>query len=119
MSKKDKFLYVFLIIVTFGLILIYWKKHLQENTKSELSISEKINFNVENLIKYLGLKENIKEVKSTNQIVKITIKDNSLVKPEEIRKLKGVSGVVNNSKQISIVVGNSAMSIKKELEKKL
>ncbi|AAT27986.1 glucose/sucrose specific PTS system IIB component [[Mycoplasma] mobile] len=119
MSKKDKFLYIFLIIITFGLILLYWRKYRQIKPKKELSISTKISFKLEDLIDSLGSKENIKSIKSSNQIVKIAINDNSLVKIDEVKNLKGISGVVNNTTQISLVVGNSAPTIQKELENKL
>lgn len=115
MTGKEKTIYLFLIIITFGLILIYWKTKKVE-VKNELSKKEKITININKLILLLGNKENIKSVESTNTKVKINFINRDNVKIEEIKKINGISGVFATSNYIQIIVGKEAEAIEKKLK---
>ena len=54
MSGKQKFLYVFLIIITLGFILLYWRKYKQSNKKDYLTVDKRIPFNFEVVMKILS-----------------------------------------------------------------
>ncbi|MBN4089261.1 PTS glucose transporter subunit IIB [Mycoplasma enhydrae] len=109
MNGKNKFLYYFLIIITFGFILIYWKKKYRQNKQKDyLSKSTKISFDLEDMIRSLGGKENIKSTSSTQKILKIFFDDKQKVNALELKKLDGVSGIALQSQSISLVLGNTA-----------
>ncbi|BAQ54634.1 PTS transporter subunit EIIB [Mycoplasmopsis arginini] len=112
MNSRNKFLYVILIILTFGLILVYWKnKYKQTKTKDYLSKETKLNFNFDELVDYLGGKENIESVTSTQKVVKINFYEKNKVDALNIKNLDGVTGLTFQSKSISLVVGNTAKHI--------
>ncbi|RMA77419.1 PTS system IIB component (Glc family) [Metamycoplasma subdolum] len=114
MTCKQKALYVFLIIITFGLILIWWnKKYKKTKVSTELSTNTKLPFKFEKLVELLGNKDNLESATSTNKVVKINFKDRKLIKAEDIAKLDGVSGITFQSKAISLVVGNCANQVEK------
>ncbi|PZV98727.1 PTS glucose transporter subunit IIB [Metamycoplasma auris] len=116
MNNKNKFLYVFLIIITFGFILIYWKKkYRQSKTKNYLSKDTKINFDTNLLIEYLGGIENIQSISSTQKVIKINFYEKEKIKVQNLKQLDGVSGLAIQSKSVSLVVGNIA----KYLEEKI
>ncbi len=115
MTKKEKSLYWFLIIITFGLILIYWKTKKVE-IKEELSQKKKIDLNMNKLIILLGNSENIKNISSTHTKVKIDIKDREKIDIKKIKQLNGISGVFASSTYIQIIVGNQALAIEEYLK---
>lgn len=112
MTFKEKFLFVFLQIITFGLIWIYWNKQKAKfSQENQLSVATKTNFDVEKLIELVGNKDNILEVTNTHTKVKIQFKDRYQVNQNEINNLKGVSGIFFNDQTITIIVGNEAKLI--------
>lgn len=112
MTFKEKFLFVFLQIITFGLIWIYWNKQKAKfNQENQLSYATKTNFDVDKLIELVGTKDNILEVTNTHTKVKIQFKDRHQVSQNEINNLKGVSGIFFNDQTITIIVGNEAKLI--------
>lgn len=112
MTFKEKFLFVFLQIITFGLIWIYWNKQKAKfSQENQLSVATKTNFDVEKLIELVGNKDNILEVTNTHTKVKIQFKDRHQVNQNEINNLKGVSGIFFNDQTITIIVGNEAKLI--------
>ena len=93
MTKKQKACYIFLIIITFGLILLYWKKkYKQTKEKDHLSTTNKLDFNLNDFISMFGGFENIK--------------DKELVDIEKIKAFKQITGITLQSKSISLVMGN-------------
>ena len=114
MTKKEKLLYWFLIIITLGLILPYWKTKKVE-IKEELSQNKKIDLNINKLIILLGNSENIQNVSSTHTKVKINIKDRDKINIEKIKQINGISGVFASSTYIQIIVGNQALAIEEYL----
>ncbi|MGL6125325.1 MAG: PTS glucose transporter subunit IIB [Metamycoplasmataceae bacterium] len=114
MTNKEKFIYWFLIIITFGLILLYWKTKKVE-TKDELSRREKISININKLVLYLGGSKNIKSTTSTHTKVKIFFNDRDKIEVQKIKEIDGISGIFMTSNYIQIIVGNEALSIENYL----
>lgn len=112
MTKKQKFMYVFLIVITFGFILLYWKKYKQNSSKNYLSVEEKLNFDFEKFISYIGGFKNIKDVKSSQKILTIFYIEKNNIILNELKNLKGILGISIKSDSISFVVGNSATYVK-------
>lgn len=116
MSKKDKFLMVFLTTITFGFIWIYWSK-LKRNKENVLIKNDKLPFKIEELVKLLGGNENIENVENSISKIKIFLKDTKQIEVEKIKNLKGISGMVFSNFSISLVVGNVAEELCKQLTK--
>lgn len=112
MTKKEKILFIFLQIITLGLIWIYWnnksKKYKNENY---LSQELKSGINAIELIKLIGGPNNISEVVNTHTKVKIKYNIRERVQLDEIKKISGISGVFINDVAITIIVGNSAANL--------
>lgn len=124
MSGKQKFLYVFLIIITLGFILLYWRKYKQSNKKDYLTVDKRIFFNFEHFISFLGGYENIIETSSdshstSQKVLRIKYKDKTKLNIEELKKLNGISGIALNSYGISLVVGNNAKYIAEKIDKEI
>ena len=124
MSGKQKFLYVFLIIITLGFILLYWRKYKQSNKKDYLTVDKRILFNFEHFISFLGGYENIIETSSdshstSQKVLRIKYKDKTKLNIEELKKLNGISGIALNSYGISLVVGNNAKYIAEKIDKEI
>lgn len=118
MTFKEKFLFIFLQIITIGLIWIYWNQQKQKlGQENELSYATKTNFEINKLINLIGEKENILEITNTHTKVKISFKDRTKINPEAIKDLKGVSGIFFNDQTITIIVGNEAKIINELMTK--
>lgn len=118
MTFKEKFLFIFLQIITIGLIWIYWNQQKQKlGQENELSYATKTNFEINKLINLIGEKENILEITNTHTKVKISFKDRTKINPEAIKNLKGVSGIFFNDQTITIIVGNEARIINELITK--
>lgn len=115
MTKREKIMYWFLTVITFGFIHIYWKTK-KIGIKNELSQKEKISLNIEKLISLLGDKENIDGVDSTHTKVKIKFLERDKINVQDIKNMKGISGVFITSNYIQIIVGNEAKGIEKAIE---
>ncbi|WP_369085957.1 PTS glucose transporter subunit IIB [Metamycoplasma spumans] len=117
MNSKHKALYIFLLIITFGLIKIYWNKKYRKNeVQTSLSREEKLSFDYDKFIYLLGGKSNIEDVASTQKIIKITFKERTLINSEGLKMLDGVSGLAFQSKSISLVIGNSARFLENKIK---
>ena len=118
MTFKEKFLFIFLQIITIGLIWIYWNQQKQKlGQENELSYATKTNFEINKLINLIGERENILEISNTHTKVKISFKDRTKINPEAIKNLKGVSGIFFNDQTITIIVGNEARIINELITK--
>lgn len=116
MTGKEKFLFIFLQIITFGLIWIYWKKEYnKQSDENQLSKKENNLIDVEHLMFLLGQKDNIKKVSATQTKIKIFYKERAKISVEEIRKINGISGVFINDTFIVLLVGKIAESLKNQL----
>ncbi|MDD1378373.1 PTS glucose transporter subunit IIB [Metamycoplasma hyosynoviae] len=119
MTKKQRFLYIFLIIITFGFILIHWKKYRQREEKQSLSISTKLNFKYEDLISALGGIQNIISVNSTQKVLKISYKNKQEINFDKLKAIKDISGISLTQNTISIIIGNAAIYLKDKIQKDL
>ncbi|MDD1379056.1 PTS glucose transporter subunit IIB [Metamycoplasma hyosynoviae] len=119
MTKKQRFLYIFLIIITFGFILIHWKKYRQREEKQSLSISTKLNFKYEDLISALGGIQNITSVNSTQKVLKISYKNKQEINFDKLKVIKDISGISLTQNTISIIIGNAAIYLKDKIQKDL
>ncbi|MDC8921076.1 PTS glucose transporter subunit IIB [Metamycoplasma hyosynoviae] len=119
MTKKQRFLYIFLIIITFGFILIHWKKYRQREEKQSLSISTKLNFKYEDLISALGGTQNITSVNSTQKVLKISYKNKQEINFDKLKAIKDISGISLTQNTISIIIGNAAIYLKDKIQKDL
>lgn len=114
MGFKDRFLWIFLIIITFGLIQIYWKKQ-KSPEKNYLSVSEKIPFEMTKFYQTIGSLENIQNCAFTHNKVRVDLKDIRKIDQQSILNLRGISGVVISSSSVNIIVGNSAKKIAEQI----
>ncbi|MGL5308957.1 MAG: PTS glucose transporter subunit IIB [Metamycoplasmataceae bacterium] len=114
MTGKEKFIYWFLIIITFGLIHLHWKTK-RIDVKDELSRKNKITINMNKLISNLGDLENIISAESTHTKVKIFFKNKEKIEIENIKGINGISGVFITSNYLQIIVGNEALLIEQQL----
>lgn len=115
MSFKDKILLLLLTIITLGIypFLIFRKR--QRPTTTKLSTSSKITLSISQLKSALGGDDNIAGNEYSHTKIKIFFKDRTLIDLAKIQKLKGVSGVVVSSKNITIIVGNQAKELAQNL----
>lgn len=112
MTRKEKFLFIFLQIITLGLIWIYWNnKSKKYKNNKKLSQELKSGVNAIKLIKLIGGPNNIIEVVNTHTKVKIKYNVRERVQLDEIKKISGISGVFMNDVAITILVGNSAKNL--------
>ncbi|MFV8499789.1 PTS glucose transporter subunit IIB [Mycoplasma sp. VS424B] len=113
--KKDKFLIVFLTIITFGLIWIKWNKQTKKE-KNTIYQNDKLPFKFNEFLALLG-DNNIQEVQTRLNRINISVKDIKLVKLQELNKLKGISGIVARSNGVSLVLGEYTTVVYNELKK--
>ncbi len=111
MLFKDKLKLIMLSIITLGVYPILVLRSKNTKTSLELSTTEKLIVNIDKLRKELGGKENITGATNTHNKVKVDIKTRNGVTLDNIKNLKGVSGVFATSTSVTIVVGNSAKKI--------
>lgn len=117
MTTKDKLILVFLSIITLGIYLIFVFKKKESNISSELSQINKLTINVKKLLEFIGGNENILGVEYTQTKVKIFIKDHEKVLINELQKLKNISGVFKNTKNVTIIVGKQAKELANQISK--
>lgn len=116
MTFKEKFLFIFLQIITLGLIWVYWNKRKKDfSNKNELSFSKKTNFDIDKLLQYLGGIENIKTITHTQKKIKIGYIQRNDIDTNKIRNIKGISGIFINDSFLTIIVGNEAKIITESL----
>ena len=113
MTKKEKFLYVVISIITFGIYPIMINKKIPEASNKMLSEAKKVTVDVPKLVKNLGGDNNISAIEYTHSKLKIFIKDSAKIDIESINKQKGITGVVFSSKTVTIIVGNQAKQLSK------
>ena len=117
MTNKEKFLYIFLQIITLGTIWIYWnQKNKKYNKQNVLSQDSKISIDINNLINDLGGSNNIKSIENTHNKIKVFYNNYDLININELKENKGISGTFINDKFIALIVGNSANAIVQKIK---
>ena len=113
--------YHYLIIGVGALIilagLIFLTLYLVSKSNKEKSLKEASGYYV-NIVKAVGGEDNILEVNVNSSRLSLVLKDNSLLKNEELDELKkdGI-GIVKSSKKVTLVVGEMASLYEKEINK--
>ncbi|AKF40913.1 PTS sugar transporter subunit IIABC [Mycoplasmopsis canis] len=112
---NNKFKVVFLSIITFGLIWLKWRKKI-DHEKNKIYQIDSLPFKINDLVENLG-KDNFIIKKLRPSSVEFEIKEISIVKLEEIKKMKGVSGIFVKSSMISIIFGVYSRAVYNLLKK--
>ncbi|WP_036464944.1 PTS transporter subunit EIIB [Mycoplasmopsis sturni] len=107
MYKKEKIKIVILTIFTFGLIWLKWNKQ-KKHQKNTIYQVDKLPFKKAALIEALGGKENINDVQLTPSRVNVICKDTKIVNLEQIKNLKGITGIFVSSSKVSLILGEFA-----------
>ena len=117
MTPKERLIFILLQIVTLGLIWIYWKKQLRKyQNPNTLSINKTISFAIGDLCDAIGTIENINGVIATHNKVKLIYQDRTKIDQVAIKNLNGVSGLFLNDQGLTIIVGNQAQTIAKQIK---
>ena len=117
MTPKERLIFILLQIVTLGLIWIYWKKRLRQyHNPNTLSVKETISFAITDLCDAMGTIENINDVVATHTKVKLIYYDRTKIDQVAIKDLNGVSGLFLNDQGLTIIVGNQAQTIAKQIK---
>lgn len=69
----------------------------------------------ERILEKLGGKENVESVVHCMTRLRFVLKDESQVDDEQVKKIKGVIGVMKKSSQYQIIIGNEVASVYKEI----
>ena len=97
--------------------LIFLIVYLASKRSKEKSLKEASSYYV-NIVKAVGGEDNILEVSVNSSRLSLVLKDNSLLKNEELDTLKNDGiGIVKSSKKITLVVGEMAPLYEKEINK--
>lgn len=117
MTGKEKFLFIFLQVITLGLIWIFWIRQKRALSQvDELSYATKTNFDGAALLVLVGTATNVVGLSHTHTKVTISFVDRTPVDPEAIKQLRGVSGVFINDQSVTIIVGTEARAICAQLQ---
>lgn len=113
--------YIFLLVITFGLFYFYVKSQAKKQSlthNDNIIITTKYQFDINDLIKDLGTKSNIKEVSSTINSIIIKLNDTNLVNPQlkDIYKIKGINKTANS---LILLIGDNAKTIAEDLKKSI
>ncbi|MDR0985670.1 MAG: DUF4234 domain-containing protein [Mycoplasmataceae bacterium] len=117
MNKKTS--YIFLSIITFGiypLIVRYKAKKIANTVNNQLTLSSKIDFDINSLINRLGGKDNIIKTSATISTFKVDLKDASNISKETLNKFD-IKGFIKNNNQLIIVFGDNANAISSNINK--
>ncbi|MGL4647712.1 MAG: hypothetical protein ACRCVI_03205 [Mycoplasmoidaceae bacterium] len=115
----SKFKLYLLYVCTFGIAYFYLKnkaKQIAHVENEELTLSDEIKINVDQLISALGTISNITNCDHTISAVKVYVKDLSIVNVDGIKKL-GVKGVMKGKDYISFIVGDYSHLLKEKIIK--
>ncbi|VEU70368.1 hypothetical protein [Mycoplasmopsis glycophila] len=113
--NKYKAKIVCLTVLTFGLIWIKWRKQ-KKHTKNTIYQVDKIPFDIKQLKNFLGEKDNILEIETKPSRINIFVQDVKKIKAEQIKNLKGITGVFLKSNSISLILGEFSQAVAKELK---
>ena len=91
------------------MINLFKKKNMQKHAK--------ILVNVKKLEELLGGQENIVGAEFSHSKIKILLESVKKARSDEIKNLKGITGIIVSKRYISIIVGNQAKILAKLLVK--
>ena len=67
----------------------------------------------------MGGKENIAELTNCATRLRVTVKDENLVKDAAVFKAAGAHGIVKKGKSLQVIIGLSVPSVREDIEKLL
>lgn len=115
LDNKTKTQYYILLLITFGFFYFYLTSIIEENKENIIDKTNKLPFKLEDLLKFLGNKENVLSVSNTINSIKLELKDKTLVQKDEIKKIGG-TGILSSENKISIIFGNYSEELKNLIE---
>ena len=77
-------------------------------SRNKINVDTQLKINVKTLLDNMGGLKNVTAAKASINKVRINFVDDSLIKIEEIKKIKGVTGTIISIHHIDIVVGTQA-----------
>ncbi len=112
----NKFKYFLLCIITFGIVhLIVKNKSKKQIINNKLTLNQKHNFNIAELISKVGGKQNILFISNTMSNVIFTLKNNYSIDDIELSSIKGIKVIMHNANGIILVVGSCAKKLTDDL----
>ena len=85
--------------------------------KTELTVSTKFPFNVEDLISKLGGVANIKEAIGSYSKIKFMLNDTSVLQLEELKKFS--TGIIEQSTGVTLIFGNISKPLAEDINSKI
>lgn len=113
MNILEIFIGLAIILVVLGIYYAFKAWVARGTTKKEPIIC---NINIDELIEALGGDDNISDVDHSHSKLIVELYDNSKMNPDALRNL-GASGVVEGSKNISLIFGKVSEVLDEELHK--
>ncbi|WP_031488905.1 PTS transporter subunit EIIB [Ureaplasma canigenitalium] len=116
---KKNWKIILLYIFTFGIAYFVLRAKAKKRAKmhnEQLSITEKLPFDINDFYSYVGMKDNILDVDATINTLKLQVKDKELINKDNLKKL-GVKGILSNGQQISLVIGDFSLKLKEIIKK--
>lgn len=104
MYTKSKFKIVFFTIITFGLIWIKWNKQ-TKHQKNTIYQVDKLPFNSEVFLNCFSNLTDIESLELKPSRVTILFKKQPQVNVDQLKQLKGISGIMLNSNKMSLILG--------------
>lgn len=115
--KNKKLFY----ILTFGIGYLIAKqkaKKIASTESTEIKQSKEINFDINELINYLGTIHNIDKVDATINCLIVTLKNKDNIDMDAFSKL-GCNGLYVTDNKLNILFGNNSLEIKNRIEQEL
>lgn len=98
-------------------VRLYSKADYREKQAAEKSGSA--SGTAEQILDAMGGKDNIAELTNCATRLRVTVKDENLVKDASIFKLAGAHGIVKKGKSLQVIIGLSVPSVREDIEKLL
>ncbi len=110
MKRETKRIIFYIMTLGIGYFIIKKRLKLSPPVNDVLTLSEKFPFKVEDIIKYLGTSDNIVSVNSTINMLKVELKDITIVDKIMLKKL-GAKGMMQSGKTLSLVLGDYSKAL--------
>ena len=98
-------------------VRLYSKADYREKQAAEKSGSA--SGTAEQILDAMGGKDNIAELTNCATRLRVTVKDENLVKDASVFKLAGAHGIVKKGKSLQVIIGLSVPSVREDIEKLL
>ncbi|QKT05490.1 PTS sugar transporter subunit IIABC [Mycoplasma sp. OR1901] len=115
---KNKLKLVFYTVITFGLIWIKWKKQAKKPANTFFQL-DYLPFKLNDVIDNLGGIKNIIDLDLKPSRVNLSIKDSKIVKANELKNTKGISGIFLKSNSVSLILGEFSKTFYETIKKEV